>query len=326
LIICGAILSIIGLSEFLFGQYFFYNFIVKSIKGYIYGTSVTLAVEDIMRIKSSFHSPNAFAAYLNIFTPFLIATIFFAKSKGKIFFSLGILFIYLFGILSSVSRGAFLSLAIIFLLVLFTAMKKKLITVLILLPFLILFLSLEITQIMIDRFELMTSGNDLSSLLRLAFWHTAWEIIKSNPILGTGFYNFQATYPLYVSPKLPDMIREMSPYHAHNIFLQMGSGVGLIGLLLFIGHLWSVLLVLIYFFKTASTENHKILFLGSIGAWANVIVHGQVGYAWSHYANGTVFWIIIGMCISTYLRHYYKPPGRFKIKNLSFSLMLSDKG
>jgi len=71
------------------------------------------------------------------------------------------------------------------------------------------------------------AGDDKTSVQRLLYWEHGYEMIKDNPILGVGFYNFVVVYnekysadTLFGSAQLP-----------HNIFIQIGTDTGLLGLI-----------------------------------------------------------------------------------------------
>lgn len=72
-------------------------------------------------------------------------------------------------------------------------------------------------------------GQDRTSQQRLLYWKHGIEMIREHPILGVGYFNFapyfQAHFPedvLYQSAQLP-----------HNIFVQVGTDAGLVGLAVF---------------------------------------------------------------------------------------------
>lgn len=79
-----------------------------------------------------------------------------------------------------------------------------------------------------QRFD--TMGEDNTSKQRLLYWENGIEMIKEHPVLGVGYFNFapyfQRYYPedmLYESAQLP-----------HNIFIQVGTDTGLLGVFVFV--------------------------------------------------------------------------------------------
>lgn len=80
----------------------------------------------------------------------------------------------------------------------------------------------------ISRFE--TIGEDKTSQQRLLYWEHGLEMIQKHPFLGVGYFNF----PLYYETHYPeDMLYEKAQV-PHNIFIQVGTDAGWLGLIPFI--------------------------------------------------------------------------------------------
>lgn len=87
-----------------------------------------------------------------------------------------------------------------------------------------------------------------SALGRLLLWKVSIGIIEDNPIIGIGFNRFSVAYNNYQADYfakgygsnsekfLADNVR-----HAHNEYLQIGAETGLVGLLIFLGIIFSAL-------------------------------------------------------------------------------------
>ncbi len=87
-----------------------------------------------------------------------------------------------------------------------------------------------------------------SALGRLLLWKVSLRIIENNPIIGIGFNRFSVAYNNYQADYFAkgygsdsekyfaDNVR-----HAHNEYLQIGAETGLIGLLIFLGIIFSAL-------------------------------------------------------------------------------------
>lgn len=75
-----------------------------------------------------------------------------------------------------------------------------------------------------------SAGDDATSVSRLTYWKDALEILRSHPIFGVGYYNWDAFYrDHYFDPSLHWRVEE-----AHNTFLQIGAELGYVGLGLFV--------------------------------------------------------------------------------------------
>lgn len=78
-----------------------------------------------------------------------------------------------------------------------------------------------------ERFQRM--GEDGTSQQRLLYWENGIEMIKEHPALGVGYFNFRLYFERYY-PEDVILRRSQLP---HNIFIQVGTDTGIIGLLIF---------------------------------------------------------------------------------------------
>jgi len=81
-----------------------------------------------------------------------------------------------------------------------------------------------------QKARFMSAGDDQTSQQRLLYWKRGIEIIKENPVLGIGYRNF----PPYFERHYP---QDMFYGHAqlpHNIFIEVGTDAGFIGLACFL--------------------------------------------------------------------------------------------
>lgn len=79
-----------------------------------------------------------------------------------------------------------------------------------------------------NRFR--TAGTDGTSQQRLLYWHRGVEMIQEFPTLGVGFYNFA---PYFADHYPADMLFGVAQL-PHNIFVQVGTDAGLVGLAIFL--------------------------------------------------------------------------------------------
>lgn len=80
----------------------------------------------------------------------------------------------------------------------------------------------------IRRFE--TAGSDTTSQQRLLYWDRGYQMIQEHPVLGVGYYNFA---PYFAEHFPEDMLFGFAQL-PHNIFIQVGTDAGLIGLICFL--------------------------------------------------------------------------------------------
>jgi O-antigen ligase len=69
-------------------------------------------------------------------------------------------------------------------------------------------------------------GSDRTSQQRILYWRNGVEMIKENPVLGVGFFNF----PKYFETHYPEDMLYPRAELPHNIFIQVGTDAGLLGL------------------------------------------------------------------------------------------------
>lgn len=85
-----------------------------------------------------------------------------------------------------------------------------------------------------ERVRFSNIGADNSSIQRLDYWKAGIRMIADHPVLGVGYFNFQPVYAEHMSDKLWHGTAQLP----HNIFIQVGTDSGLVGL--------GIFLVLIY--------------------------------------------------------------------------------
>ncbi|MBI2304222.1 MAG: O-antigen ligase family protein [Chloroflexi bacterium] len=126
---------------------------------------------------------------------------------------------------------------------------------------------------------------------RLNYWEGALNIMKDNPLWGTG----PGTFPTIFSEYQKDP-RFFSKY-AHNFPLQSGAEMGLLGLLLALAFMaalawrgWSA---------WQDRRNTTPLMAGLIGGTLASSLHNLVELDWYIPALGLLFWIEVGMLAAT---------------------------
>jgi O-antigen ligase len=72
-------------------------------------------------------------------------------------------------------------------------------------------------------------GKDSTSVQRLDYWKAGLKMIENHPVLGVGYYNFAPVYAAHDRAHLWHGKAQLP----HNIFIQVGTDEGLIGLGIF---------------------------------------------------------------------------------------------
>lgn len=89
-----------------------------------------------------------------------------------------------------------------------------------------------------EKARFTTAGTDNTSVQRLDYWKAGLKMIEHHPFLGVGYFNFSPVYAVHDPLKLMHGTAELP----HNIFIQVGTDAGLLGLGIFLilisRHLW----------------------------------------------------------------------------------------
>ncbi|MDX2075232.1 MAG: O-antigen ligase family protein [bacterium] len=138
---------------------------------------------------------------------------------------------------------------------------------------------------------------------RFALWGSAWAMIQDYPLTGVGLNNYRSgpvrqDYPITDYPKL-------TPPHAHNEILQIGSDMGVGGMIIFVG-LHLALAGYLWVGYRRGTRPSQIV---AVAVGAAILAHGgySIGDAipiWDRFHF--LFWLLIGVGMAQYYLRNYK--------------------
>ncbi|KMQ74618.1 O-antigen ligase family protein [Marinobacter subterrani] len=163
-------------------------------------------------------------------------------------------------ILGSSSRGGQIALAVQLVFMNYKVVFKPKVLVSLLVSIFLIWTFLPDAQK--ERFDSM--GEDRTSRQRIIYLENGLEMIKDNPILGVGYFNFAPYFARYYPEDLLVDRVELP----HNIFIQVGTDAGLIGLFIFISML--ILAVI----KARDIDKGAIYFIKNIGLGLNISLLG----------------------------------------------------
>ena len=83
-----------------------------------------------------------------------------------------------------------------------------------------------------ERFQ--NIGEDDTSKQRVLYWENGLDMMIEHPISGVGYFNFPAYYNQFYSDDLLGMRAKKGAELPHNIFIQVGSELGLFGLCIYV--------------------------------------------------------------------------------------------
>lgn len=81
-----------------------------------------------------------------------------------------------------------------------------------------------------EKARFARAGTDNTSIQRFDYWRAGLKMIESHPVLGVGYFNFAPVYALHDPNKLWHGTAQLP----HNIFIQVGTDAGFIGLGVFL--------------------------------------------------------------------------------------------
>lgn len=144
----------------------------------------------------------------------------------------------------------------------------------------------------LQRLSSITSGEDTSAALRIAYFESTTAVIEDFP-LGVGWYGYRFVYPDY-NFYLEDTSVIM--YHCHNIFLNVCAELGYHGLLVFLLIWWGV------FLPTAwrLAYHGRSLWLKAMGrgyvlATVGIAIGGLTDHVYFNTQMGLCFWLLGGL-------------------------------
>ena len=144
----------------------------------------------------------------------------------------------------------------------------------------------------LQRLSSITSGEDTSAALRVAYFESTTSVIEDFP-LGVGWYGYRFVYPDY-NFYLEDT--NVIMYHCHNIFLNVCSELGYHGLLVFLLVWWGVFLPAAW----ALAHHGRSLWLKAMGrgyvlATVGIAVGGLTDHVYFNTQMGLLFWLMGGL-------------------------------
>jgi len=117
---------------------------------------------------------------------------------------------------------------------------------------------------------------------RILFWQGGWEIFKDHWLIGSGPISFALLFPAYyldLNPIVNKVLSSGAPPHAHNIFVQIASDSGLIGLGLMLSFLTIFYMRAYKIFKYSALETRSNVFFFVLSVTC-FLIHHMIEYNW----------------------------------------------
>ena len=265
---------------------------------FIRGNRLQSASIDLARPTASFPNPNVMGIYLSALVPLILGLAIFLKPKLKIrIFLIVASMIALTGVYITFSRGS--GLGVFFSLLFLGILKKNKLLTVILLILLVIFPFVMPKNIKGWAKEIRY--NPLVFLFnqdRLSMYQNTLNMIRHHPLVGVGVNTFSKNYAKYKLAKVEEQFPTLDTTYTHNMYLQMGGEIGLLGLSAF---LW----LLFMFFRENLRTFHSLKdgFLQticlSLGACVIAfLVNGMTETSLYYARVSPIFWYLIGFSLA----------------------------
>jgi len=214
-------------------------------------------------------------------------------------------FLALMGVSLSLSRGAFLSVTASLLVFFFFRSKKLFFVVLILFSLVILNYRYVLPSRVVERIDFTFQRSDEefhdtgeivlegSAASRLIFIKGGIRMIKDHPIFGVGFGAFELLSIQYMAD-----LGLTRPLVAHNMYVQIFSEMGLLGILTFLSILFFSFRAGLYLRKRASDRFYRGIAVAFLACLAALAIANAFG---NRFYNGVMtgyFWIFSALMLN----------------------------
>jgi len=254
------------------------------------------------RAYSTFYQSDAFAGYLLLIAPLSICLSFLSGPFWRRVFLMvgGVIFISC--LFLSQSRGAWLCLIVVIVVILVGLRKQKFLLILMKIVFFLgaawLFASFfphpdqgTPSQLILDKIGSISNLEQSSVVARFQFWIGAVKIAIKNPFLGIGLGNFGRVYPVFQENVL------YFSHYTHNYYAQIAAETGIVGfaflmLIVFVILFWGLKLIIRGEMKD---NDHYLISLGLFSSILASMMHSFIDVDWNFPAIPHLFWIQVGL-------------------------------
>lgn len=252
------------------------------------------------RVFSRFTNPNVFAGFLNIAIPLTLALVLVERRRAVKLLWGAALALQLLSLYLTQSRGGWLSLIVIAVLLVFLVPRRvwrgswRILLVVLLLAVALSFLSALYDPLGggENGGGESYSGADVEAAAgslrgRLGIWRGGLEMFSDNLAGGVGAGSFGVAMQGY-------QYRAYYSSHAHNYLLERGAETGLLGLLIVAALSILVLLRIRRVFKPGLSGSARVY---AVALWAvavGFLLHNLFDFSWYNPLTGAVFWLCAG--------------------------------
>jgi len=255
----------------------------------------TIGGDRVFRMGGTLGNSNSLAWYLDFLLPLTVSLLFLKHPRWIRTAAFSCFFPGIVVLVLTFSRGGWIGFLVGGLIVLIMRLRRASLRHRFYLGiFVILLLAMTLTLLagfdnpVKERF---TADDNQSAYVRLPLMRVAWNMIKSNPITGVGLNNYTLVHHLY--DQTSEQVSSHFPYPVHNLFLQLGAEIGIIGLGFFFLFL---LMTLWYAFRLAShcSGLEQTVGIGVLGGIVAGMIQGLVENATIGSYHLLPLWILAG--------------------------------
>jgi len=252
----GALIALVGLFQFVFGQN-------------------VITAEGVWRVRGFYGSPNNLALYLGRILPLALAIVAWGRTGWRRWaYGLAALLMAA-ALLLTYSRGAWvvgIPVSLLFL----AAMRGRR-TLLVAICLIVVVAVAVLAVVGVGRLTLLLDTTEGTTFFRLQLWRSSIAMIRDHPLFGVGLDNFLYSYRTeYV---LPTAWEEFNLSHPHNLVFDFWLRLGLPGLAV-------ILWILAAFFRHGCPSYRHLpegsvraLILGLMAGMVSFVAHGMVDNA-----------------------------------------------
>jgi len=250
-------------------------------------TIILYFTQNIRRSQTFFVGVNGAGTLFTIAFAILLGYFEYTKNKKKYILLLPIT-LTIFALLLTYSRGALLGfLATI---TFYNLRSKKhfiIFLIILILIFSIIFNYSPLKNRFLSIFSLEKNKE------RINIWKSTINMIKDHPLIGIGPGNYRIIYPEY---RISDKKSNKTFSFSHNIFSNITSEMGFIGLILFT---WIIIITMKRGFYISSISP---LYRGIQAAFIGTLIHEQFDCIIMGVDIGGAFWLIVGLITAIYIQ------------------------
>jgi len=273
---------------------------LQGAEGLIYNT-ISRPEQYASRVSGTYICPNHFSGYLEMALSLCLGLLLFSSLDLGWKLLLGYAGLLMgAGIFLSISRGGYLSMAgagaLLFILAL---LKKKFRSLLI---FVLIAILLSSAVIFLNKDTILPRWKTVfaeagSPAGRIHFWKGALEIIKNNPVFGTGPGTFKWYFPRYRHPKT---VLDLN--YAHNGYLHYAADYGVIGLGLILLFFIALFARGFSLLEDDGSRNRGVV-AGVLAATVALLIHSVFDFNFHIPANAVTFVVLAGLMRAGNLVH-----------------------